>query len=144
LLGINVKWITSEKDIKTLYTPTNSQADIDELKIKSMFPDRSHDEFYFHQLSDLGHYGSVIFTVDDNIINQTYKTERLAVSRRIQGFNIFFRGYPFDVYSKQTIQKDCKAYRRNWISTDDFAIIYTCSQKQHLRWSCYLVGMFLI
>jgi hypothetical protein len=26
LLGINVKWITSEKDIKTLYTPTNSQA----------------------------------------------------------------------------------------------------------------------
>jgi hypothetical protein len=40
-----------------------------------MFPDRSHDEFYFHQLSDLGHYGSVIFTVDDNIINQTYKTE---------------------------------------------------------------------
>ena len=75
LLGINVKWITSEKNIKTLYTPTNSQADIDELKIKSMFPDHSHEEFYFHQLPDLGHYGSVIFTVDDNIINQTYKTE---------------------------------------------------------------------
>ncbi|XP_071145465.1 patched domain-containing protein 3-like [Mytilus edulis] len=88
LLGLNVMWITSENDIKTLYTPTNSQADTDELRIKSMFPDESNENFHFHQLPDLGHYGSVIFTVNDNIINKTYLPEIQSFHQTVMGISI--------------------------------------------------------
>lgn len=88
LLGLNVRWIKSENHIKTLYTPTQSQADLDELKVKSMFPDESDRNFYFHQLPDLGHYGSVIFTVDDNILNKTYKQEIETFNTEVMSISI--------------------------------------------------------
>lgn len=75
LLGINILIMKTETDMDTLYTPTNSQADNDMEQVKMLFPEKDNENFFYHHLPDMGHYGSVIFYTDDNIINETYKSE---------------------------------------------------------------------
>lgn len=75
LLGINIKWMQELDDYNTSYLPSNSQANMDAQKVKSFLTNSDLDNVFYHQINGDEIYGGVVFSVDDNIIKNSYKNE---------------------------------------------------------------------
>lgn len=60
-------------DYNTSYLPRNSQANMDAQKVKSFLTNIDFDNVFYHQLNGDEIYGSVVFSVDDNNIQKSYK-----------------------------------------------------------------------
>ncbi|XP_052082673.1 patched domain-containing protein 3-like [Mytilus californianus] len=75
LLGINIKWMQVFDDYDTSYLPRHSEANMDAQKVKSFLTNSDFDDMFCHQLNGDEIYGSVVFSVDDNIIAKSFKNE---------------------------------------------------------------------
>ena len=88
LLGVNILRMSSDSDLEEIYTPTDSQASRDRVRMKALFPDTSSGQFYPQHMNDLGHYGSVVFVSHVNILDESNIMVFKNVSDFIKGITI--------------------------------------------------------
>ena len=59
LLGMGLLSVSYETDVEALYTPTDSQAGKDQIRLAAIFPDRTAKAFYQYQQLYLSTYGEI-------------------------------------------------------------------------------------
>lgn len=64
-LGIGLVKVRSETDLEVLYTPKNSEAYQDRETLKTLFSDKSHENFYSKSATDLPLYADIILKTKD-------------------------------------------------------------------------------
>ncbi|XP_077980119.1 patched domain-containing protein 3-like [Glandiceps talaboti] len=82
VLGVGLVFQEYERNMEYLYTPENSQADIDRDRVKALFEDRSATDFYVHQMATLGVYGEIYLLAPakgDNVLTSPILTDLLAL-----------------------------------------------------------------
>ena len=63
LMAFGLLKMTHESRASHLYAPAGSQARDNNTHLRELFPDQTNQQFYEHQLVDLGHYADIIFQV---------------------------------------------------------------------------------
>ncbi|XP_077999939.1 patched domain-containing protein 3-like [Glandiceps talaboti] len=91
ILGAGLIKLENETDLEYLYTPENSRADKDRRTVTKLFPDRSGQDFYQHQIATLGLYGDVIIVAEntgDNVLSVEVLTELLELDDFVKNITV--------------------------------------------------------
>ena len=83
LLSFGILRMSYETSVSELYSPIRSQARSDRAKLNAVFPSKTRDAFYEHQLIDIGHFGDVIFTGKNQHFRNVLTEEALEEIYRI-------------------------------------------------------------
>ncbi|KAL5012818.1 hypothetical protein ScPMuIL_011369 [Solemya velum] len=89
LLGIGLVRINIQSDTEFLFTPHNSQAFLERARVRTIFPDKSEDDFYLQNVADFGHYGEIIVrSTSGDVLESEVLTEILAIYTYVNEISI--------------------------------------------------------
>ncbi|XP_060064745.1 patched domain-containing protein 3-like [Ylistrum balloti] len=126
LLGVNIQWITSDSDLGRVYTPTNSQADVDSDQIVSMFPDSTRTNFYRQSLYNLGLFGELLLKPrqEVNVLDREFQEDIQKIFRIVRAI------FVTDIYDTKLQFEDLCAKRCGKCFVDgDFLLEFVFWEK---------------
>ena len=85
-LGLGMFRFDSISDADSLYVPRNSQTIKDKAAVKSLFEDRSGDNFYSYSQTDFGRLAEIIIRTknDVNILTSSFLTEIKSIDSQVR------------------------------------------------------------